>query len=98
MGDNFIGYGPKMVIYDENMVIRQQGTSCKTVQINKTTHVSVMGKTIQLIDGSTGNVVQETRLNKTAINLHFSCTFILAERKSPPIDITEYFRMKPNFF
>ena len=32
------------------------------------------------------------------VNLHFSCTFILAERKSPPIDITEYFRMKPNFF
>ena len=77
LGDNFIGYGPKMVIYDENMVIRQQGTSCKTVQINKTTHVSVMGKTIQLIDGSTGNVVQETRLNKNAINLHFSCNLLV---------------------
>jgi len=76
-GDDFIGYGPKMVIYDENMVTRQQGMNCKTVQINKTTTISVMGKTIQLIDSTTGNVVQEIRLDRDAINLHFNCNLLV---------------------
>ena len=77
LGDDFIGYGPKMAIYDENMGRRQQGMNCKTFQINKTTTISVVGKTIQLIDGTTGNVVQETRLNRNAINLHFKCNLLV---------------------
>jgi hypothetical protein len=66
-----------MVTYDENMIIRPQGTSCKTVQINETTHVSVMGKTIQLIDSSTGNVVAETKLERNAMNFHFNCNVLV---------------------
>jgi F-box-like len=77
LDDDFIGYRPKMAIYDENMVIRQQGMNCKTVPINKTTFVSAMGKTIQLIDSTTGNVVKEIRLDRDAINLHFNCNLLV---------------------
>jgi F-box-like len=77
LGDDFIGCGPKMSIYDENMVIHQQGMNCKTVQINQTTYVSVTGKIIQLINSTTGNVVQEFRLNRDAINLHSNCNLLV---------------------
>jgi hypothetical protein len=72
MGDNFIGYRPKMVILDENMCRRLQEINYKTVQISKTTHVSLMGETIQLISSTTGKVAKEYRLNRDAIDLHFN--------------------------
>ena len=37
----------------------------------ETTHVSVMVKTIQLIDSSTGNVINEMKLEREAIGFHF---------------------------
>jgi F-box-like len=77
LGEDFIGCGPKMVIYDENMVIQQQGMNCKIVQINKISHVSAMGKIIQLINSTTGNVVHETKLNRNAINFHFNCNLLV---------------------
>ena len=77
LGDDFIGYRPKMVIYDENMCRRPQEIIYKTVQISKSTHVSLMGKTIQLINSSTCNVVKEFRLNRDAINLHFNCNLLV---------------------
>ena len=74
LGDDFIGYrqrNPEMVIYDEEMKKRTRKMNYKTVQISKSTHVSVMGKTVQLIDVATGNVFQETKLERDAIGFHF---------------------------
>ena len=56
---------------NENMQNRPQERQFKTLQINKTTYVFVMGKTIQLIDSTTGNVINGTKLERDAINLHF---------------------------
>ena len=54
-----------------------QETSYKIVQISKTTHVSVMGKTIQLIDSSTGKVIKETKLERDADEWHFNCNLLV---------------------
>jgi hypothetical protein len=72
LGDDFIGYRPNMEIYDENMCRRSQTINYKTVQISKTTHVSLMGKAMQLINSTTCNVVKEFRLSREVINLHFN--------------------------
>jgi hypothetical protein len=44
--------------------------NCKTVQISMTTHLSVMGKTIQLIDSATGNIIKEKNLERDVIDWH----------------------------
>ena len=75
LGEDFIGYGqrnPKMVIYDEKMKKRNRKTKYQTVQISKRRYISVMGKTVQLIETSTGNVINEMKLKRDAIGLHFS--------------------------
>jgi F-box-like len=80
LGNNFIGYrqrNPEMVIYDEEMRKMNCRMNYKTVQISKTTHVSVMGKTIQLIDVVNGNVLKETKLERDAIGFHFRCNLLV---------------------
>jgi hypothetical protein len=74
LGDNFIGFrqhNPKMVIYDGKMKNKIRNTNYKTVQISETTHVSVMGKAVQLIDVETGKVVKDMKLERDAIGFHF---------------------------
>jgi hypothetical protein len=74
-GDDFIGFRPynsKMTLYDENMGIRHQEIKYKIVQISLTTHLSVMGKTIHLIDSSTGEVIKERKLKRKAGDWHFN--------------------------
>jgi hypothetical protein len=72
-----------MVIYDEKMKKLSCNMKSKTVQISKTTHVSVMGKTIQLIDVVTANIINEIKLERDAIGMHFGgnrlvCVFEMA--------------------
>ena len=74
LGEDFIGYGQrnlKMVIYDEKMRKRNRKTKYQTVQISKSRYISVMGKTIQLIETATGNVINEGKLKRAAIGFHF---------------------------
>jgi hypothetical protein len=78
LGDDLIGYRQcSPSIYDEKMATRQQGMNRKTLQISKTAQISVVGKTIQLIDVTTGNVIKETKLERDAINLHFNCNLLV---------------------
>ena len=80
LGDDFIGYrqhNPKMVIYDEEMKKRDRYINYQTVQISKATQVSVMGKTIQLIDVESGNVVNEMKLERDAIGFHFGGNWLV---------------------
>jgi hypothetical protein len=80
LGDDIIGFRrhrPEIIIYDENMEHRPQEMEFKTVQINKNTYVSVTGKTVNLINSTTGNVIKEIRLSMGAINLHFNCNLLV---------------------
>jgi len=75
LGDDFIGCrqrDPELVIYDEEMRKRTCMMNYKTVPMSKTTYVSVMGKTVQLIDVATGTVFQEAKLERDAIGFHFA--------------------------
>jgi F-box-like len=78
-GDDFIGFRkhPKIFIYDENMDESWQETNYKFVQISKTTHLSVMGKRIKLIDIETSNVVQERKLKREADDWHFNYNLLV---------------------
>jgi F-box-like len=83
-GDDYIGYrqqNPKTVTFDENMEKRTREINYKTLQISKTTHLSVMGKTIQLIDIDTGKVIKETKLKREAEDWHFNCNLLVCVHK-----------------
>ena len=74
LGDDFIGYrqrNPKMVIYDEEMNESFDEIKLKTVQISRTTRLSVMGKRIQIINIGTDKLIKEINLEKDAIGFHF---------------------------
>jgi hypothetical protein len=81
LGDDFIGcsrYSPHIVhIFDENMDKRFQEINYQTVQISQTTHLSVMGKTIQLIDNTTGQVINDERLETVPIGWHVNCNLLV---------------------
>jgi F-box-like len=80
LGDDFFGYvkpNQKMIVYDEHMDKRSHEMDNESIQISQTSHLSVMGKTIQLIDSSTGNVIEETKLEREIVFWHFSCHLLV---------------------
>ena len=81
LGDNFIAFkvrgNPEIIIYDYNKDRRSHEINYKTVQISITTHLSVMGKTIQLIDSATGNVIKEAKLERDVLIWHFNCNLLV---------------------
>jgi F-box-like len=84
LGDDFIGcrrYNPDIVTFDENMNKRCQEISSKTVRISKNTFVSVMGKTILLIDNTTGQVTKDERLDRVPIGWHVNCNLLVCVHK-----------------
>ena len=65
--EDYIGYAKDdstWVFFDENMErsCREMNDNNHRFQISKITHISVIGKTIQLIDSTTGKVLQEVEL------------------------------------
>jgi hypothetical protein len=66
-----------LVIYDENAGTRPRDMEFKTLQISKNTQVSVMAMRIQLIDVTTGNIINEMRLTSDAIGFHFGRNLLL---------------------
>ena len=78
-GDDFIGFrrNPNLIIFDENMDERFQEINYSNVQISRTTHLSVMGKTMQLIDIATSKVIKETKLKREADDWHFNCNLLV---------------------
>jgi hypothetical protein len=84
LGDDFIGYRqnkPKMFIYDQNMYQTNRKMFYKTLQISQTTYVSVMGKTIQLVDSTTGQVHNEVKLETNVSDWHFNCNMLVCVHK-----------------
>ena len=84
LGDGYIGYrqrNQKMIVYDEHMDRRSYEVGSNSVLISKTTHVSVMGKTILLVDSSTGKVTKETKLERYADEWHFNCNLLVCVHK-----------------
>ena len=80
IGDDFIGYrrhNPNIVTFDENMDESCQEINYKTVQISKNTYVSVMGKTILLMDKTTGQVINDERLERVPSGWHFNCNLLV---------------------
>jgi hypothetical protein len=53
----------------------------KTLEISKTTYVSVMGRTILLIDNTTGQVINDERLDRVPIGWHFNCNLLVCVHK-----------------
>ena len=84
LGDDFIGFrqpNPKIIFYGYNMDRRSHEINYKTVQISKTKHLSVMGKTIQLISSATGKVIKEAKLERNADEWHFNCNLLVCVGK-----------------
>jgi F-box-like len=83
LGDDFIGYRrkPKMFIYDDKMKKRKRYMNYQTVQISKNRYVSVLGKTVQLIDGQTGHLINEMKLERDAIGFHFGGNLLVSVSK-----------------
>ena len=74
LGDDFIGYrqhNPRMVVYDKEMKRKSLEIDYKTVQISQTTRLSVKGKTIQLVDVATADIIKEMELERDVIDFHF---------------------------
>jgi hypothetical protein len=76
--EDYIGYAKDdstWVFFDENMErsCREMNDKNHRFQISKTTHISVIGKTIQLIDSTTGKVLQEVELEREMADVCFDC-------------------------
>jgi WD40 repeat protein len=74
-----------MAFYIENMNRRLQKKYSKTAHTSNTTHVTVIDKTVQLIDSTTDRVVTEITLTSDAISLHFGhnlLVFVFQNRNS----------------
>ena len=84
LGDGYIGYrqrNQKMIVYDEHMDRRSYEVGSNSVLISKTTHLSVIGKTILLVGSSTGKVTKETKLERYADEWHFNCNLLVCVHK-----------------
>jgi hypothetical protein len=84
VGDDSIGYihrNKEMTTYYENMDKRSHEMNQQGIFISKTTHLSVMGKTIQLIDSATGMVINEIKLTRDAIGWHFNWDLLVCVHK-----------------
>ena len=84
LGDDFIGYrqnNPKMFIYDQNMHQTNQKMIYKNVQISQSTYVTIMGKTVLFLDNTTGQVINEERLERVPNGWHFNCCLLVCVHK-----------------
>ena len=70
-----------VAFYIENMNRNSEEIYSKTAYISKTTHVSLFGKTIQLIDSTTDQVVKVITLQRDAISLHFGQNLLVVVSK-----------------
>jgi hypothetical protein len=70
------------VIHNENVNRIGHEMYYKTVQISKNAYVSIIGKTVQLIDSTTDRVVKQTTLTRDAISLHFNCNLLVFVSKN----------------
>ena len=71
-----IKWRSKMIIYDYNLDRRSHEINYKTVQISITTHLYVMGETMQFINSTTGDVIKEKKLERDVIDWHFNCNLL----------------------
>ena len=78
VGSDYIGYAKDestWVSFDENMDVHYQeiDDNIHWRRISKITHISVINKTVQLIDIATGKVIQEVELEREMFDVHFNC-------------------------
>jgi F-box-like len=73
LGDEFISYRQltDLDIYDEEVSEESQKITNKSIQISRNTHGSVMCMRIQLIDVTTGDIINKMKLNIDAIGFHY---------------------------